>query len=106
MDDLLVTFMPKFAAIAKTRVARSIDLAGQRTNDSATAIAREMHAIAGEAGLLGIANIVSLARSGEEHAKRLRTSSSDADAAALLASLDELRRAIELVTSNQKGPNE
>lgn len=106
MEDLLATFMPKFTASAKTRIARSIELASQRTNDSITAIAREMHAIAGEAGLLGIGNIVSLARSGEDHAKRLRTSSSDADAAALLASLDELRRAIELVTPNPKGPNE
>ena len=51
MEDLLATFMPKFAAIAKTRIARSIELATVRSPDGIPAIARELHAIAGEAGL-------------------------------------------------------
>jgi HPt (histidine-containing phosphotransfer) domain-containing protein len=98
MDDLIATFMPKFAAIAKTRIAKTIDLATQRTPEGVPTIARELHAIAGEAGLLGLGAIVALARSGEEHAKRLRTSRSDADADALLASLAELKTAIDGVT--------
>ncbi len=97
MDDLIATFMPKFAAIAKTRIAKTLALASQRSPDGVPTIARELHAIAGEAGLLGLAAIVNLARTGEEHAKRLRSSRSDADADALLASLTELKSAIELV---------
>ena len=98
MDDLLATFMPKFAAVAKTRVARSLELAMQRDPDGAATIARELHAIAGEAGLLGVASVVALARAGEEHARRLRTTRSESDADALLASLTELKQAIELVS--------
>lgn len=98
MEDLIATFMPKFAAIAKTRIAKSLDLANQRTPDYVPTIARELHAIAGEAGLLGLVSIVALARNGEEHAKRLRTSQSDADADALLTSLTALKSAIDEVT--------
>jgi HPt (histidine-containing phosphotransfer) domain-containing protein len=104
MQDLLATFMPKFAAVAKTRITRSIELANQRTPEGAPQIAREMHAIAGEAGLLGIGNIVQLARAGEDRAKRLQASRSDADADALLASLTELKNAIELVCPQPEAP--
>src|SRR3954470_16849039 len=97
MEDLIATFMPKFAATARTRIAKSIDLATKRTPDGVPLIARELHAIAGEAGLLGLGTIVALARAGEEHAKRLRTTKSDADADALLGSLTELQGAIESV---------
>lgn len=107
MDDLLASFMPRFKELATTRLARSIELAKRGDQDSTTAIARDMHAVAGEAGLLGLAAIVPLARAGEEHAKRLRTTRSAEDASALLASLTELQRAIELVgATNQKGPDE
>ena len=98
MDDLLASFMPRFTAVAMTRIARSIELAMQRNPEGVQAIARELHAIAGEAGLLGVGNIVVLARAGEEHARRLRTTRSYADADALLASLTELKQAIELVS--------
>jgi HPt (histidine-containing phosphotransfer) domain-containing protein len=99
MDDLLATFVPKFVATARTRIAKSLDLASKRTADGVPQIARELHSIAGEAGLLGLGAIVTLARAGEEKAKRLRTSRSDADADALLASLTELQAAIETVAS-------
>jgi HPt (histidine-containing phosphotransfer) domain-containing protein len=102
MEDLLATFMPKFAVIAKTRITRSIELATVRSPEGIPAIARELHAIAGEAGLLGLVSIVSLARAGEEHVKRLRTTRSDEDAAALLSSLTELKGAIELVSPRQE----
>jgi chemotaxis protein histidine kinase CheA len=95
MEDLLATFLPKFTAIAKTRVARSIELAEKRDPDAVTQIARELHAIAGEAGLLGISTIVSLARAGEDQVKRLRSSGAAADMDALLASLVDLKRGID-----------
>lgn len=97
MDDLLASFLPRFRELAATRLARSIELATAGDPDGAAAIAREMHAVAGEAGLLGLVAIVPLARAGEEHAKRLRTTRSAADADTLLATLTELQRAIELV---------
>lgn len=97
MDDLLATFVPKFVATARTRIAKSLDLASKRTAEGLPQIARELHSIAGEAGLLGLATIVALARAGEDQAKRLRATRSDADAEALLASLTELQGAIDSV---------
>lgn len=97
MEDLIATFMPRFVAIATKRVALTLELAAKRTPESVTAIGRELHAIAGEAGLLGLEAIVALARTGEGLAKRLRTSRSDEDADALLASLTDLKSAIDRV---------
>ena len=94
---MLKVFLAKFLVLARTRIARGIELATERSPNCVPAIARELHAIAGEAGLLGLVAIVSLARSGEVHAKRLRTSGSDADADALVAVLAELRDEIERV---------
>jgi HPt (histidine-containing phosphotransfer) domain-containing protein len=97
MDDLVAAFMPRFKELARTRLARSIAIAEQRDHANTATIAHDLHAVAGEAGLLGLAAIVALVRGGEEHAKRLRSSRSDADADALVASLLELQRAIEAV---------
>lgn len=99
MDDLLASFLPRFTELARTRLARSLEIVTARDHAGTAAIARDMHAVAGEAGLLGLSSIVPLARAGEEHAKRLRTSRADDDADALVASLTELQRAIELVAS-------
>ena len=106
MDDLLALFMPRFKELAGTRLARSIEIAEKRDHTDTTTIARDLHAIAGEAGLLGLVAIVPLVRAGEEQAKRLRSSRSDADADALVASLTELKHAIEAVTHQPKGPHE
>ncbi|NVB85425.1 MAG: hypothetical protein HOV81_44080 [Kofleriaceae bacterium] len=89
--------MPRFVAIATKRISLALELATKRTPDSVTAIARELHAIAGEAGLLGLEAIEAHARTGEGLAKKVRTSRSDADADALLASLTELKGAIDRV---------
>ncbi len=97
MDDLLASFLPRFKAIAETRLARCIEIATKRDHDNTQAVARDLHALAGEAGLLGLADIVPLTRTCEEIASRLRSSRSDADADALLAALGELQRAIALV---------
>lgn len=102
MDDLLASFLPRFRALADTRLARSIEIATKRDVDNTPAIARDLHALAGEAGLLGLSAIVPLARAGEEQARKLRASHSDQDAAALLAALNELKRAIELVAPSSQ----
>ena len=52
--------------------------------------------VAEAAGLLGVHTIVSLARAGEAHAKRMHATRSNEAADALLTSLTELMRAIEL----------
>jgi HPt (histidine-containing phosphotransfer) domain-containing protein len=98
-DDLLAKFMPQFAAIARTRLQRAIAAATRRDHDEALTTIRDLHALAGEAGLLGLAALVPVARDAEDKAKRVRTTRTDADADTLLAALQELARMIELATS-------
>ena len=96
MDDFLAAFLPRFKAGAAARLERSIELALKRDPEAGAAIARDLHAVAGEAGLLGVHTIVSLARVGEAHAKRMHATRSNEAADALMTSLTELKRAIEL----------
>ena len=100
-DDFLARFMPKFTAIARQRITKSIELANQRSPEHVPAIMRELHAIAGEAGLLGLGTIVILARSGEEHAKRMRATQSVEDADVLLTTLTELEGAIDKIVASK-----
>jgi chemotaxis protein histidine kinase CheA len=94
-ERLVATFIPRFAATAKTRLARSVELAARRTTEAATTIARELHTIAGEAGVLGLATVLPLVRTSETITKRFHATMSDADADALVASLEALDRAID-----------
>jgi HPt (histidine-containing phosphotransfer) domain-containing protein len=105
MQDLINVFMPKFVASAQKRIARSLELVAKKPAD-VVGVSRELHAVAGEAGLLGIAQIVTLARTGEDQAKRLRAGATDADVESLLASLHELQKAVDAVANHQKGPHE
>jgi HPt (histidine-containing phosphotransfer) domain-containing protein len=65
---------------------------------------RELHAIAGEAGLLGIAPVMQLARQAEDRAKRLRDDATQPNADALAAALRELRSALDLVGASSRPP--
>jgi HPt (histidine-containing phosphotransfer) domain-containing protein len=56
---------------------------------------RELHALAGEAGLLGLRDLIPIARDCEHKAKALRTPHSEGEAGALLAALHELGRMID-----------
>ena len=98
-DDFLARFMPKFTTIARARIARSIALANQRSAEQVPGIMRELHALAGEAGLLGLGTLVLLARAGEDHAKRLRATQAAEDAEVLLATLIELESAMERIVA-------
>jgi HPt (histidine-containing phosphotransfer) domain-containing protein len=95
MDELYAKFLPQFLSLARERTQRAREVAGPRDAASLTTAMRELHAIAGEAGLLGLAAIVPLARAAEEHAKLLRDAEATGDGAAFEAALDELARSIE-----------
>jgi HPt (histidine-containing phosphotransfer) domain-containing protein len=97
MEDLYAQFLPEFLALARTRLERAIEHATRREHGGTAVTMRDIHAIAGEAGLLGIAAVVPLARDVEARAKMFLTTRSDIDADALIAGLTELRHAVELV---------
>jgi HPt (histidine-containing phosphotransfer) domain-containing protein len=99
MDDLYAKFLPQFVQLARGRLERAMDLVARSDATAMATAVRELHAIAGEAGLLGQGAIMALARKGEEMAKKLRDSSADAgvDVGTLAGTMQELKAALELV---------
>lgn len=97
MDDLNAKFLPQFLELARTRVASAIKAAVARDHLATTTIARNLHTLAGEAGLLGLHDVIPLAREGEQRAKLLGASRTDADAELLLDTLRRLEKVIESI---------
>lgn len=97
MEELYAKFLPQFLELARERMKRAYETAGQPEGAALTVMVRDLHGIAGEAGLLGLAPLVPLARRAEEQAKRLRDAgaSPGADTGELVAALDALRAAID-----------
>ncbi len=97
MDELHAKFLPQFVALARQRVEKALGVVERREIAGVPAVLRELHALAGEAGLLGLERIVPLARETETHAKQFYATRGDDVAAALVETLGQLQRAIELV---------
>jgi HPt (histidine-containing phosphotransfer) domain-containing protein len=95
MDDLSAQFLPQFLDLARARLTAAIKAAVARDHLAATTIARNLHTLAGEAGLLGLHDVVPLARDGEHKARSLGASRADADADLLVDALRQLERVIE-----------
>lgn len=98
MDELYAKFLPQFVSLARGRLAAALAVAvptGSRDDESIKKVVRELHTLAGEAGLLGLKDVVPLARTCEQLAKELQTSRTDADAAGLDAALRQLQGVIE-----------
>lgn len=105
MDELHAKFLPQFAALARTRVEKALAAVQRRDFAAVPGVLRDVHALAGEAGLLGLERIVPLARETEKHAKQFYATRGDDVAAALVETLGQLQRAIELV-GPATGPEE
>src|SRR5262245_64174660 len=101
MDDLHAKFLPQLLGLARTRLARALDVANRAEHDALPSTVRDLHALAGEAGLLGMTTLVPLARACEDKAKEMHVSRTDADRVSLLESLNVLQRAIELVETTR-----
>jgi HPt (histidine-containing phosphotransfer) domain-containing protein len=95
MDELLAKFLSQFLVVARSRIAMSHAAATQREAAPIQKIIRELHTLAGEAGLLGVSNIVPLARECEKQAKSFLANRSDEQAEVLVASLRELERVVD-----------
>jgi hypothetical protein len=86
-DDLRSEFLPRFLAAARSRLE-------QARIGSFHELAGELHALAGEAMLLGLPEVSSLALEGERAAQR---SFENASSEARAACVDALRRLIDMV---------
>jgi chemotaxis protein histidine kinase CheA len=95
IDDLYEKFLPQFIPVARARVAAAVAAARRRDHQAMLVVMRELHTLAGEAGLLGLGELVPLARECERKAKQLDGSRAEGDAEMLDAGLGELERMIE-----------
>lgn len=102
MDELYEKFLPQFVELARVRLERAMEAAARPELATLQVVIRELHAIAGEAGLLGITSIMGLARQAEDHAKRLRDSGTQGNADAFVGALQDLRNALEHVGASGK----
>jgi HPt (histidine-containing phosphotransfer) domain-containing protein len=94
-DELYARFLPQFIPVARGRVATALAAARRRDPTSSSTIVRELHTLAGEAGLLGLGDLVPLVRDCERKAKQLGVTGSDGDAEVMLAALRELERKVD-----------
>jgi len=105
MEDLYEKFLPQFVEQARARIARATATLAQPDPSAMTVVVREIHSIAGEAGLLGQGGIMALARQGEELAKRVRDAGAapaEGDLQALAGALRELEQALDQIGAKSK----
>jgi HPt (histidine-containing phosphotransfer) domain-containing protein len=98
MDELIAKFLPRFAALARQRVLVALEIARERRHGSAPQVVHDLHALAGEAGLLGLEQVIGVARRAEEAARRFAASRDDGDARGLHECLVQLERAVAEAT--------
>jgi HPt (histidine-containing phosphotransfer) domain-containing protein len=94
MDDLVAKFLPRFAALARERIRHALETATDRRRESATSVAHDLHALAGEAGLLGLGEVIGMARRAEAAAKTFGSGGTESDAIELEDCLRSLERAV------------
>ena len=97
-DDIQTMFLHRFTTLARTRLASALDAASRRDHDAVAVSVRELHGLAGEAGLLGFADIVPLARAGEDKAKRMCAERTPEIAAELIDALRRIEVRIDQLT--------
>jgi HPt (histidine-containing phosphotransfer) domain-containing protein len=89
VNDLIARFLPRFAALARERTARAMAVATNADVAQAPSVVRDMHSVAGEAGMLGLQAVLEAAREAENAAKRFSTAPDRVEAlAGALRSLD------------------
>ncbi len=95
MEDIQATFRHRFTSTARTRVGFAMDAATRADHAAVQTAVRELHSLAGEAGLLGFSQFVPVAREGEDRAKRMFSERTPASQEAMIATLRELERMID-----------
>jgi hypothetical protein len=100
MDDLTAKFLPRFARLAHERLRKALESAIDRRRDRAEGVAHDLHALAGEAGLLGLEGVIGAARKAEEAARRFSNTGSEGDAVSFVECLKTLERAVADATAD------
>lgn len=95
MEELYAKFLPPFLEQARERLVLARAAAARPEGPELGSVIRDLHSLAGEAGLLGLITVVPAARAAEDAAKRLRDSPPGADAAAFAEAVEALARVIQ-----------
>jgi HPt (histidine-containing phosphotransfer) domain-containing protein len=91
MKDLIAQFLPRFRGSAGEQLARARELLASGDSHG---VDRELHRLAGDAAVLGLADLASLARRGQE-AARLLGSDGGATMTDCSALLDQIADALD-----------
>lgn len=97
MNGVRRKFLPRFTALAQERIRGGLAVAAKAEGDQALDLAREMHSMAGEAGLLGLSDLLTLARVAEVAATQLHASRVPSKRTALERALLDLGAAVSRV---------
>jgi HPt (histidine-containing phosphotransfer) domain-containing protein len=98
IDEIRAKFLPRFVDAARQRLARASELIGSGSFDGA-AIAAELHTIAGEASIMGLAEIAGIAREGERAVRQV----GGIDDTGMLRAIERLSRGIEELARGAAG---
>ena len=90
IDDIRAKFLPRFVASARERLERASKLIADGA-DAAPSIAADLHTIAGEASIMGLHEVATMARESERAVRIV----GGVDDAQLLTSLYKLWRRID-----------
>jgi len=92
----LTRFLPRFAALARDRIARAMAVASAGDASGAPKVTGDMHSLAGEAGMLGLEAVLQAAIAAESAARRF--AAEGGEALALGRALRELEAAVTAAT--------
>jgi HPt (histidine-containing phosphotransfer) domain-containing protein len=101
MEDLQAAFLPRFLEAARARITRALAAVGEAERDGTAATLRDLHSLAGEAGLLGLSSVLARSRVAEDKARALVAARTDDTVTALRDALGELSRALDDLVPQQ-----
>lgn len=101
MEDLHAAFLPRFLESARGRLAKALEAAKDPGGNATAATLRDLHSLAGEAGLLGLSSVLARARDCEDKARRLVAARNDDTLAGLTGALEELAKALDQLDKHE-----
>lgn len=93
MNGGMRSFVVRFAELSSARIREGRASIGSRGGDLER-VARELHSMAGEAGLLGLTEVMAFARAAEQAAIALTSDGSTERWGAMEAALDDVETAL------------
>src|SRR4051794_21869595 len=100
MEELWLRFRERFLESAHKRLSRARTLSTSESSNAA-ALASELHALAGEASVLGLDEVAQLARNGERAARSWKTKGDGGaeDRGVCATTLDNLEAAVQTLAT-------